>query len=77
MNDIAQAIPAGVSAAMRPGCVYLSVDLWFANPGQMEATQAAMPRKLLEVSHNEAVVPFWARQDTHIILPDSEHQVRS
>mmetsp|Transcript_43364 Transcript_43364/g.112343 ORF Transcript_43364/g.112343 Transcript_43364/m.112343 type:complete len:865 (-) Transcript_43364:303-2897(-) len=42
MEFLMEAVPADVQGALRPGCVLLSVDLWFRNPQELEAAQQAL-----------------------------------
>eukprot|EP00873_Tetraselmis_striata_P040479 jgi/Tetstr1/460743/TSEL_005928.t1 len=42
MEFLMEAVPADVQGAMRPGCVFMSVDMWFANQEQLDRAKAAL-----------------------------------
>jgi hypothetical protein len=73
---LAQVIPPDVEGALRPGCIFFSVDLWYSNAEDAGATQAALQRNFLRVTSGDfhAVRPFWTIADTDVLLPGSEHQ---
>jgi hypothetical protein len=70
-----QTIPIDIRAAMRPGCVHLSLDFWFSTPEELQASKAAVQQKFLDATLQMGRGVFWARQDTHVLLPYSQHQV--
>jgi hypothetical protein len=62
---------------MRPGCVHLSLDVWFSTPGELQASKAAVQQNFVDITLQMGRGVFWARQDTHVLLPYSQHRVSS
>mmetsp|Transcript_20345 Transcript_20345/g.36299 ORF Transcript_20345/g.36299 Transcript_20345/m.36299 type:complete len:635 (-) Transcript_20345:53-1957(-) len=75
VNFILEAIPIDIRAAMRPGCVHLSLDVWFSTPGELQASKAAVQQNFVDITLQMGRGVFWARQDTHVLLPYSQHRV--
>eukprot|EP00873_Tetraselmis_striata_P002115 jgi/Tetstr1/422379/TSEL_013219.t1 len=72
LEFLMEAVPADVQGAMRPGCVLLSVDLWFTNREELQQAQEALRRNLL----NGAAGRLLGQADMDVYLRSHEYTVR-
>uniref|UniRef100_A0A7S1SWL5 Uncharacterized protein n=1 Tax=Tetraselmis chuii TaxID=63592 RepID=A0A7S1SWL5_9CHLO len=76
VETLLEVTPHAFHGAMRPGCVVLSVDIWYNTPEDLQRTRAAFQQRLLTATGNPGAQVIWKECDTNIFFPDSEHMVR-
>eukprot|EP00873_Tetraselmis_striata_P010233 jgi/Tetstr1/430497/TSEL_020305.t2 len=72
MDFLMEVVPADVRGAMRPGCLFLSVDLWYSNQQDVESARAALLRNLQD-GHADGL---FGQLDMDLYTQDEVYKVR-
>jgi len=72
MDFLMEVVPADIQGAMRPGCLFVSVDLWYSNQEELETAQAALLRNLQD-GHADGV---FGQIDMDLNSQDEGYRVR-